>query len=82
MVTVGIDLAKYVFALHGIDQSGKAVLIKPKVVRGQLLAETGDRPRFRTCMPAHGKPQSIRTARTYVERVAERQYPTVNNSKN
>ena len=37
IVTVGIDLAKNVFALHGVDQSGKAVLIKPKVVRGQLL---------------------------------------------
>ena len=37
IVTVGIDLAKNVFDLHGVDQSGKAVLIKPKVVRGQLL---------------------------------------------
>jgi len=25
IVTVGIDLAKNVFALHGVDQSGKAV---------------------------------------------------------
>ncbi len=31
IVTVGIDLAKNVFALHGVDQSGKAVFIKPKV---------------------------------------------------
>ena len=37
IVTVGIDLAKNVFALHGVDQSGKAVFIKPKVVRSQLL---------------------------------------------
>ena len=37
IVTVGIDLAKNVFALHGVDQSGKAIFIKPKVVRGQLL---------------------------------------------
>ena len=37
IVTVGIDLAKNVFALHGVHQSGKAVFIKPKVVRGQLL---------------------------------------------
>ncbi len=37
IVTVGIDLAKNVFALHGVDQSGQAVFIKPKVVRGQLL---------------------------------------------
>lgn len=37
IVTVGIDLAKNVFALHGADQSGKAVIIKPRVVRSQLL---------------------------------------------
>ena len=36
IVTVGIDLAKTVFALHGVDQSGKAVFIKPKVIRRQL----------------------------------------------
>lgn len=36
IVTVGIDLAKNVFALHGVDQHGKAVFIKPKVVRGHL----------------------------------------------
>jgi len=38
MVAIGIDPAKNVFALHGIDQPGKAVLIMPKVVRRQLLA--------------------------------------------
>ena len=37
ILPVGIDLAKNVFALHGVDQSGKAIFIKPKVVRGQLL---------------------------------------------
>jgi transposase len=31
IVTVGIDLAKNVFALHGVDQRGKAIFIKPKV---------------------------------------------------
>lgn len=28
ITTVGIDLAKNVFAVHGVDQNGKAVLIK------------------------------------------------------
>jgi transposase len=61
IVTVGIDLAKNIFALHGVDQSGRAVLVKPKVARGQLLEMIaslppriiaiigtiiGDRPRF------------------------------------
>ncbi|VCW84726.1 Putative transposase (identified by ISEscan HMM) [Klebsiella variicola] len=28
ITTVGIDLVKNVFAVHGVDQNGKAVLIK------------------------------------------------------
>ena len=38
IVTVGIDLAKNVFALHGVDDNGKSVLVKPKVARGDLAA--------------------------------------------
>ena len=34
---LGIDLAKNVFALHGVDEHGKAALIKPNVPRGKLL---------------------------------------------
>lgn len=37
IITVGIDLAKNVLAVHGVDESGKAVLVKPKVARDQLL---------------------------------------------
>jgi len=36
-MTVGIDLAKNVFAVHGVDEHGNAILIKPKVMREQLL---------------------------------------------
>jgi len=36
IITVGIDLAKNVFAVHGVDEIGKAVLVKPKVPRDQL----------------------------------------------
>lgn len=36
IATVGIDLAKNVFAVHGVDKAGKAVLIKPRVMRDQL----------------------------------------------
>ena len=38
IITVGIDLAKNVFAVHGVDETGKAVLVKPKVPRDQLAA--------------------------------------------
>src|SRR4029078_9860996 len=38
---VGIDLAKNVFAIHGVDEHGKAVLVRPSVQparRHQLVA--------------------------------------------
>jgi transposase len=34
---VGIDLAKSVFALHGVDEIGKPALVRPSVRRDQLL---------------------------------------------
>jgi transposase len=37
IVTLGIDLAKNVFALHGVDATGRAVLVRPSVARGKLL---------------------------------------------
>jgi hypothetical protein len=37
IVTVGIDLAKNVFAVHGVDATGKPILIRPSVPRGKLL---------------------------------------------
>lgn len=36
VVTVGIDLAKNVFAVHGVDKNGNAVLVKPRVSRAAL----------------------------------------------
>jgi transposase len=37
IVTVGIDLAKNVFAVHGINQAGKPELVRPDVRRAKLL---------------------------------------------
>ena len=37
IVTVGIDLAKNVFAVHGVDAAGKPILIRPNVARAKLL---------------------------------------------
>ncbi len=37
IITVGIDLAKAVFAVHGVDEAGNATLVKPKVARDQLV---------------------------------------------
>jgi transposase len=37
IVTVGIDLAKNVFAVHGVDATGKVVLQRPSVSRSKLV---------------------------------------------
>jgi hypothetical protein len=37
IVTVGIDLAKNVFAVHGVDEAGKPALVRPSVARAKLL---------------------------------------------
>src|SRR5215212_9995266 len=37
IVTLGIDLAKNVFAVHGVDATGRAMLVRPSVVRAKLL---------------------------------------------
>ena len=38
ILTAGIDLAKNVFAVHGVDDNGKPVLVKPKLARADLVA--------------------------------------------
>jgi transposase len=57
IITVGIDLAKNVFAVHGVDENGKAALIKPKVSREQLPALIAQLPPCRigieACSGAH-----------------------------
>jgi transposase len=37
IVTLGIDLAKNVFAVHGVDATGRAALVRPSVARAKLL---------------------------------------------
>ncbi|CAB3774639.1 hypothetical protein LMG29542_08017 [Paraburkholderia humisilvae] len=57
IVTVGIDLAKNVFAIHGVDEAGKAMLIKPRVPRDQLLTLIAQLPArligMEACSGAH-----------------------------
>lgn len=36
IVHIGIDLAKNVFAVHGVDEHGKPALVRPSVPRGKL----------------------------------------------
>jgi transposase len=57
IVTVGIDLAKNVFAVHGVDASGKAVLIRPSGKRAALLELVANLPAciigMEACSGAH-----------------------------
>ena len=38
ILTVGIDLAKNQFAVHGVNEAGKAELVRPNVPRAKLHA--------------------------------------------
>lgn len=37
IMTIGIDLAKSVFAVHGVNESGKPELVRPEVPRAKLM---------------------------------------------
>lgn len=52
VVTVGIDLAKNVFSVHGVNKNGKSVLVKPKVVRLALPELIVNLPPCLICMDA------------------------------
>src|SRR3954468_20862145 len=49
--TVGLDLAKYIFQLHGADSAG-AVVFRQKLRRGQLLAFLATLPPCTVAMEA------------------------------
>jgi hypothetical protein len=41
IVNVGIDLAKNVFAVFGVDEAGKPAIARPAVARAKLRANDG-----------------------------------------
>ena len=41
IVTIGIDLAKNVFAVHGVGATGKPALVRPSVPRAKLFRAQG-----------------------------------------
>jgi transposase len=57
IVTVGIDLAKNVFAVHGVNEAGKAELVRPEVRRNKLLELIASLPQcligMEACSGAH-----------------------------
>ena len=57
IVTVGIDLAKSIFAVHGVDEFGKLALVRPEVPHAKLLAPITNLPAcligMEACSGAH-----------------------------
>ena len=57
IIAIGIDLAKNVFALHGINEAGKPELLRPKVPRAKLLELVASLPPcligIESCSGAH-----------------------------
>ena len=57
IVTVGIDLAKSVFAVHGVDETGKPAQVRPEVPRAKLLELIANLPAcligMEACSGAH-----------------------------
>ena len=52
IVTVGIDLAKNVFALHGVNETGHVQLRRPSVARAKLHALVASLPPCTIAMEA------------------------------
>ncbi len=44
IVTIGIDLAKNIFAVHGVNAAGKPELVRSDVRRAKLLALIANLP--------------------------------------
>jgi transposase len=57
IVAVGIGLAKNVFAVHGVDEAGNAMLVRPRVPRDQLVTLIAQLPAcligMEACSGAH-----------------------------
>ena len=52
IVHVGSDLAKNVFALHGVDEGSRGALVRPLIRRDQLMEVVAKLPASTICMAA------------------------------
>ena len=46
ITTIGIDLAKEVFQIHGVDSQGKTVLRKQPKRNGKVFCQSGTLPNW------------------------------------
>lgn len=74
IVTVGIDLAKNVFAVHGVNATGKPVLLRPSVPRVKLAELIASLPPcligMEACSGAHHWARQFRQHGHTVHRMA------------
>ena len=74
ILTVGIDLAKNVFAVHGVNEAGKADLVRPAVPRDKLYALIAALPPcvigMEACSGAHHWARLFQTAGHTVHLIA------------
>lgn len=74
ILTVGIDLAKNVFAVHGVNEAGKATLVRPAVPRDKLYALIAALPPcvigMEACTGAHHWARMFQTAGHTVRLIA------------
>ncbi|TCV85840.1 hypothetical protein EDC63_10848 [Sulfurirhabdus autotrophica] len=63
IMAAGIDLAKNILVVHGVDESGKASLVKPKATRDQLLPVIANLTSYLISM----KPALVRTATNWLK---------------
>ena len=72
IATLGIDLARNVFALHGVDAAGKPVLARPNVTRRQLMELVAGLPPcligMEACSGAHHRARAF-SAHGYIVRL-------------
>ena len=60
IVYVGIDLAKNVFAVHGVDEHGKPALVRPKVARDKPHERVAALPPCRAAALPPCRPAALR----------------------
>ena len=69
VTTVGIDLAKNVFSLHGVDASGRGGAAQARCAREQLLALVAQLPPcligMEACSGAHEWARQFQALRAY-----------------
>ncbi len=75
ILTIGIDLAKNVFAIHGVDATGKPALVRPSVARAKLIELIAALP------PCAGRAKQVPSQAAWLAPLQWRAQPCVRSSR-